>query len=130
MRVHQLLACALAAALGAAAAQERVDAPAARAAPSARTGVSEPMRAGTAEMGAPPATTAEPAATAPMRAIPIGMGGGSFGGVSSTLSPTLEGAVGSGNLIPGTRTMRKTCPPGLQNRDGNCVPPIDGIMQP
>lgn len=127
MRVHQLLACLLAATVGLAGAQERAD-PNVRAAPSVKAGVSEPTRAATAEMGANAAAPAATPSTAPMHAIPMGMGGGSFGGVSSTASPTLEGAMGSGARIPGTRIMRKTCPPGMQNRDGNCVPPIEGIM--
>jgi hypothetical protein len=107
----------------AAGAQERI-APNAneRVVPAGRATAAEGARAN--EMGAAAATEA------PARSAGHGllMGRGSFGGVSSTQSPTLEGAVGSGARIPGTTIVRKTCPPGLQNRDGNCVPPIEGIM--
>jgi hypothetical protein len=92
--------------------------------PALRTAPSEPMRA---NADAPPT----PATADPRRAPPLAiMGAGSFGGVSATTSPTLEGAMGSGARIPGTRAVRKVCPPGLENRDGNCAPPIEGIMRP
>ena len=91
--------------------------------PAIRTAPSEPMRA---NADAPPT----PATADPRRAPPLAiMGAGSFGGVSATTSPTLEGAMGSGARIPGTRAVRKVCPPGLENRDGNCVAPASAIMR-
>lgn len=125
-RTRLLASIAAASLCIAAGAQERITPnPNERVVPVGRTTAAEPAHA--SERGAAP-PAAEPAARSAGHTISMGLG--SFGGVSSTQSPTLEGAVGSGARIPGTRIARKACPPGLQNRDGNCVPPIDEIMRP
>lgn len=127
MTASRLLTLIAAAGLCAAAgAQDRIAPnPNERVVPAGRATAAEPSHAAE-RAGAPAPATEAPARTAG-HAIPMGLG--SFGGVSSTQSPTLEGAMGSGSRIPGTKIVRKVCPPGLQNRDGNCVPPMDDIMQ-
>jgi hypothetical protein len=126
MTTHRLLTLVAAASLCiAAGAQERITPnPQERVVPIGRSTAAEPMHAN--EMGAAPAPATEAPARSTGHSIPMGLG--SFGGVSSTQSPTLEGAMGSGARIPGTKLIRKVCPPGLQNRDGNCVPPVEDIM--
>lgn len=102
-----------------------------------------PPAAGSGGRAAPstPATGATPGAvstTAPAMSgeprrpsalsMPVDPRGGSWEGTAPPTA-TLDSVVNSGAPMGGSKVPRKVCPPGLFNRDGNCVAPAGGIMR-
>ncbi len=99
--------------------------PAVRSLPSVPSRPSAVMGAGDAMQQAP----STPRERAP-NALAVDPRGGGWGTpVAPQVGTGLEAVMNTGGPMGQSRMLRKVCPPGLENRDGNCVAPASAIMR-